>query len=196
MRARILLEGRRQAMLTAAVLFQSQLATDHSNLLIVFIAVVAAAVVLQAIVLIAMAVGAAKTQKQALGIIQEFQSKAFPLIDSAARVMEQTAPKVGRIADNLVESSDILREKAHELDLVVSEIAAKTRSQVNRVDGAVTDTFNTVGRVTAEVHHAIMVPVKHISGVLNGVRAGIESLMGRFRSFKDQMQSGVEDELE
>lgn len=179
-------------MLTAAILWQSQLAQDHSNLLIGFIAVVAAAVVLQAIVLIGMAVGATKTQKQMLGIVQELQSKAFPIIDSIGRVVESTTPKVDRITDNLVETTNILRDKAHELDLVVSEATTRARAQIVRADTAVTHSFDTVGRVTAEVQHAIMVPVKHISGVLNGLRAGIESFVSRAKSWKDVASSSMQ----
>jgi hypothetical protein len=176
-------------MLTAAILWQSQLATDHSNLLITFIAVVAAAVVLQAFVLIGMAVGAYKTQKQLLGIAQELQAKAFPIIDNISRVVDKAAPKVDRITDNLVETTDVLRDKAHELDIVVSEVAVRTRAQVARVDNAVTDSLNTVGRVTAEVHHAVMVPVRHISGVIHGIKAGLETLVGRAKTWRDAAAS-------
>lgn len=183
-------------MLTAAILWQSQLAQDHSNLLIAFIAVVAAAVVLQAIVLIAMAVGAAKTQKQMLGIVQELQGKAFPIIETISRFVETTTPKVDRITDNLVETTDILRDKAHELDLVVSEATTRARAQIIRADEAVTHSFDTVGRVTSEVQHAIMVPVKHIAGVLNGVRVGIETLVSRAKGWRNMASSMVDSSVE
>ncbi|WP_263419678.1 hypothetical protein [Terriglobus albidus] len=176
-------------MLTAAILWQSQLAQDHSNLLITFIAVVAAAVVVQAGVLIAMAIGVSKAQKQLLGIAQELQAKAIPIMDSVTSAVEKTAPKVDRITDNLVETTNILRDKAHELDIVVSEAATRARAQVVRVDTAMTDSLNTVGRVTAEVHHAIMVPVRHISGVMHGIKAGLETLVGRAKAWKSTAAS-------
>jgi hypothetical protein len=176
-------------MLTAAILWQSQLAQDHSNLLIIFIAVVSVAVVLQLVVLVTMAIGAAKTQKQILGIAQELHAKAVPIMDSVTRAVEKTAPKVDRITDNLVETTNVLRDKAHELDIVISEAATRARAQVVRVDTAMTDSLNTVGRVTAEVHHAVMVPVRHISGVIHGIKAGLETLVGRAKTWRDAAAS-------
>ena len=58
------------------------------------------------------------------------------------------APKVKIITENLVETSHVVRSKAAEFDVTASDVNARTRAQVARVDGMVTSVLNTTTEIT------------------------------------------------
>ena len=113
------------------------LSSGNSKLLMVFVGMVAVALTVQAIALIAMAVGAAKTRKRGLEIFEEIRAKLMPVLDSSHGFIKDTAPKVKIITENLVETSHVVRAKAQEFDMTASDLNSKTRAQVARVDGMV-----------------------------------------------------------
>src|ERR1700753_741776 len=119
------------------------LSSGNSKLLMVFVGMVAVALTVQAIALIAMAVGAAKTRKRGLEIFEEIRAKLMPVLDSSHGFIKDTAPKVKIITENLVETSHVVRAKAQEFDMTASDLNSKTRAQVARVDGMVTSVLNT-----------------------------------------------------
>ncbi len=88
-------------------------------------------------------------------------------------------------------SASTVRVKVEELGVTVSElnetmreINGRTRVQVRRVDGIVSDALQATEEISQTVQHGIKGPVKQIAGVIAGVRAAIETLVARspFRS--------------
>jgi hypothetical protein len=155
------------------------LSSGNSRLLMFFVAMVAVALVAQAIALIAMAVGAAKTRKRGLEIFEEIRAKVMPVLESSQGFIQETTPKIKIITDNLVETSHVVRAKAMEFDATASDLNLKTRAQVNRVDGMVTSVLNTTNDISETVTRGIKVPLREVSGLVNGLKAGIEVLVGR-----------------
>jgi hypothetical protein len=159
------------------------ISSGNSKLLMVFVAMVAVALVVQAIALIAMAVGAAKARKRGLEIVEEVRLKVMPLIDSSQGFIQDTAPKVKIITENLVETSHMVRAKAQEFDSTASDLNSKTRAQVARVDGMVTSVLNTTADISDTVQRGIKVPLREVSGLVNGLKAGLDVLVGRAKGF-------------
>jgi hypothetical protein len=52
----------------------------------------------------------------------------------------------------------------------------RTHQQAARVDHIVSSTLNGIGHATAAVQEGIAAPIRHLSGVLDGLRAGFGSL--------------------
>jgi len=73
------------------------------NLVPVFIAVTAAAVVLQAGILVALYVGVRKTTAKLEATVEDLKGKAAPTIESAHSMLTELRPKVGQIVDTMVE---------------------------------------------------------------------------------------------
>ena len=97
----------------------------------------------------------------------------MPMIDEHARdLIQDTAPKVKVITENLVETSHMVRSKAQEFDVTASDLNAKTRAQAARVDGMVTSVLNTTAEISETMQRAIKVPVREFSGLVNGFKAG------------------------
>lgn len=155
--------------------------SGDSRLLMIFIGLVAVAMVTQAIAMIVMAVGAAKARKHMLGIVEEFREKAMPLIDTTHDLIHHTSPKVKIIAENLAETSHVVREKAHDFDLTMSDASAKARAQVARVDGMVTSVLDTTAEISETIQRGLKVPAREFAGMMNAMKAGLDVLMGRSR---------------
>jgi hypothetical protein len=155
------------------------LSSGNSKLLMVFVAMVAIALVVQAIALIVMAVGAAKARKRGLEIVEELRIKVMPILDSSHGFIQDTAPKVKIITENFVETSHVIRAKAQEFDSTASDLNSKTRAQVARVDGMVTSVLNTTSDISETVQRGIKIPVREFSGLVNGLKAGLDVLVGR-----------------
>jgi hypothetical protein len=159
------------------------LSSGNSKLLMVFVGMVAVALAVQAIALIAMAVGAAKTRKRGLEIVEEIRAKMMPVLESSHGFIQETAPKVKIITDNLVETSHVVRAKAQEFDMTASDLNSKTRAQVARVDGMVTSVLNTTSDISDTMQRGIKVPLREVSGLVNGLKAGLDVLVGRAKGF-------------
>ena len=157
------------------------LSSGNSKTLMFFVAMVAVAMCAQAIALIVMAVGAGKARKRGLAIAEEVRDKAMPLINSANAMVMDMAPKVKVITENLAETSHMVRGKAQEFDVTASDINAKTKAQVARVNGIVTSVLNSTSDVTETIQRGIKVPLREVSGLVNGLKAGLDVLAGRAR---------------
>lgn len=166
------------------------ISSGDSKLLVIFIGIVALGSLTQMAVLIAMAIGAAKARKEVLSIMHEVHGKAMPLMASAQEIVKDLTPKVKAISENLVETTNMVKGKALELDVMLTRVNAtvadanqKTHAQVNRVDGMVTSALNATSDLAAAVHHGIRTPVREVVGVVNGFKAGLEVLLGKGKTF-------------
>jgi hypothetical protein len=159
------------------------LSSGNSRLLMIFVGMVAIAMVVQAIAVIVLAVGAAKASKKGLEIAEELRTKMGPILDTTHTMIHDSAPKVKIITENLVETSHIVRSKAAEFDATASELNMKTRAQAARVDGMVTSVLNTTADISETLQRAIKVPVREFSGLVNGLKAGLDVLVGRVKGF-------------
>lgn len=159
------------------------LSSGNSRLLMIFVGMVAIAMVAQAIALIVMAIGAGKARKRALEIAEEVRTKVMPILETTHGLINDSAPKVKIITENLVEASHVVRAKAAEFDATASDLNRKTRAQAARVDGMVTAVLNTTAEISDTLQRAIKVPVREIAGLVNGFKAGLDVLVGRAKEF-------------
>ena len=159
------------------------LSSGNSRLLMIFVAMVAIAMVAQAIALIIIAVGAAKARKRGIEIAEEIRVKMLPIITGTHELIRDNAPKVKIITENFVETSHVIRSKAQEFDVTASDLNAKTRAQAARVDGMVTSVLNTTAEISESIQRGIKVPVREVTGVVNGLKAGLDVLVGRTKGF-------------
>lgn len=156
--------------------------TVGSTWLIVFVGLVALAMIIQAVTVVGMAVGAAKTRKRVMEMADELRGKMLPLIDQSRELMQDSAPKIRVITENLAETTQLVRAKVTEFDATIHEANAKTRAQVARVDGMVTSVLDTTSDIGQMLQRAARVPAREFSGLMNGLKAGLDVLIGRKKS--------------
>jgi uncharacterized protein (DUF885 family) len=139
---------------------------------IIFTAVTAVAVLLQAFVLLAIFIALRKS-------MNEMKEKVLPAVASARSLLEDVGPKLKVATTNLAEVSHTLRQQAEHLNQTVESLLNKTDAQVSRVNEIVTAVFNAVDQASKALENAVSVPARRVTGVINGVRAGVEALVGR-----------------
>lgn len=158
------------------------ISSGNSKLLMIFIGLVALALLVQAGALVVMAIGAAKARKRALAIIEEVRVKAIPAIDSTQEFVRNYAPKLMTLAENMVETSNLVRKQAQEFDTTLSDVNVKARAQAARADEVVSTALNGTAEILAAVQHGIRVPVRELTGLVNGLKAGLDVLVGRSKN--------------
>jgi len=155
------------------------LSSGNSRLLMIFVGLVALAMLIQAIVFVVFAVLAAKTQKKLMAITEELRVKAGPVIDAAQDIARDAVPKVKIITENLVETSHVVRAKAQEVDVTLTDVNERTRAQAARVDGMVSSVLTTTADIASSIQKGVQVPVREFQGLVNGFKAGVDVLVGR-----------------
>jgi methyl-accepting chemotaxis protein len=177
----------------AAVLWQDSLGTGNTRLLMIFVGLAAVALFVQACVMIAMAVIAAKAKTNLVDQLEEIKAKVFPLVEKSQQLVVDLAPKLNNVASNattistnVVDISCLVREKLHEFGPTLSaanetlasanqtarEANQKTREQVDRVNGMVTSVLDATAEAGKTIQRGINVPVREAAGIFGALKVG------------------------
>jgi methyl-accepting chemotaxis protein len=148
---------------------------------IIFTAVTSIGVLIQAFVLLAMFVAAKKAAGEVHEISEQLKQHLFPTLATARTLIEDLSPKIKVTTSNLVETSHTLRSQAEHISKTVGEVADLAEVQISRVDEMATAVLDGITQATAAVQHGITTPLKQVSGVLHGLRAGIDVLRKKER---------------
>jgi hypothetical protein len=155
------------------------LSSGNSRLLMFFVAMVAIAMVAQAVVVIIAALGAAKARKQLLAIAEDVRAKTMPVVEGTRSLVEEMQPKARVLAENLVETSHIVRAKAAEFDSTISDVNVRARAQSARVDDMLTSVLDATEGIASTLQKSVSVPVREFHGLMNGLKAGFDVLTSR-----------------
>ncbi len=159
--------------------------------LTIFIAVTSAAVVIQAGILVAMYLAVRQTTARTEALANEVRSKVLPTVELAQSMLADLRPKVESIVNNFSESSVMARHQMERLDATMSDLLDRARLQVIRADELVGKALDRVEETGELVSKTVVSPVRQVSGVLQGLTAGLEF----FFSGRRKSRNGVEDEM-
>lgn len=159
--------------------------------LTIFIAVTSAAVVIQAGILVAMYLAVRQTTARTEVLANEVRSKVLPTIELAQSMLLDLRPKVENIVNNFNDSSVLVRHQVERLDATMGDLLDRARLQVIRADELVGKALDQVEETGDLVHKTVVSPVRQVSGVLQGLTAGLEF----FFSGRRKSRNGVEDEM-
>ena len=175
--------------LSGAAIFLQQDAgmTRHDiHLAMIFLAIIALALVVQAIGVMVSSAFGAKLLHRVNSIADIVETKTGPILDRTNVILQDLAPKVKSVSENADHISSTVRVKVEELGATMSElndtmreINGRTRAQVRRADGIVTDALQATEEISHTVQNGIKGPVKQIAGIIAGVRAAVETLVAR-----------------
>jgi len=169
------------------------LSAIDTKLLTVFVGLVALAMLVQAIALIVLAAKSGKAIKSLAASVDELKQKALPLIDSATEVsrsaqalVNETVPKVRAIADNLVETSDLVRGTAQHFEETLADANRRTQRQVARVDEMVSATLTATVELAEIVGNGIRGPAQKIASLVGQAKLFAEGLLAKIRSYTNR----------
>jgi hypothetical protein len=154
---------------------------------IVFTAITAVAVLLQALVLLALFLVLRKAISKLLGVTDELKEHALPLLSTTRSLVEEVSPKLKVATSNLAEVSHTLRQQANHVNETLETLLNMTNTQVRRVDEMVTGTFDVVDQATKAVESAVAAPIRRASGIIRGLKAGVEVFFSRKPSSREKV---------
>ena len=143
---------------------------------IIFTAVTSIGVLIQAFVLLAMFFAVRKATGELHEVSDQLKQHLVPTLATARNLVEDLSPKVKVATSNLVEASGVLRSQAEHINKTVNQVTDRANAQITRVDEMATAVLDGLTQATAAVQHGISTPLKQVSGVLNGLRAGLDVL--------------------
>jgi hypothetical protein len=165
------------------------------NLLKVFIALTAVAVVVQAGILVALYVAVRKSTARIEALATEVTAKTLPTLEAAQSMLIELRPKIETLATNAAQSTTILRGQLGRIDATLSDILDRTRLQVIRADELLNRTMDKVEDTTEIVHKTVVSPLRHVSGLVNAVTTGVETFFGQKRRHPRNGMGVPQDEM-
>jgi hypothetical protein len=146
-----------------------------------FVIVTAVAVILQMCILVGMFLTMRKTSAKMESLAEEVKTKVLPTAELAHSMITELRPKITTVMDNVSVSTTVMRNQMERVDATLTDIIDRTRLQVIRADEFVNHTMDKLEETREAVQRTVVSPVRHISGLMHGVTAGIEALFSRKR---------------
>lgn len=138
------------------------------------VAVAAAAIVVQAILLVAI-------YRLNRGIKEELAAlaaKTEPAVESARELLEESRRNFADLSAKTREVLDLSRRQLSRVDEALSEATARARVQMDRLEMVLDDLMGRFQETTALVHSGIIRPIRQINGLTAGIRAAVAALAG------------------
>jgi hypothetical protein len=143
-----------------------------------FVAFTGAAVLLQAGVLLAMYLAMRKSSERMQALAEDVKNKVMPTVAEAQQMLTVLRPRVEVIVENLEETTTIARAEIKRIDATVNDVMDRARLQVIRADELLGRTLDRVEQTSDMVHKTVVSPVRHLSGLMQGISVGLEFLFG------------------
>jgi methyl-accepting chemotaxis protein len=168
------------------------------HFIMIFVGVIAGFFLLVLLGFLVAGVWALRVIARMNGLIDDVKSRADLVIAKATPLMEKTdalmtdlSPKIRSITSNVDEISYAARSKVDELGVTVSKINetvneinrtvqdvnGRTRTHIARVDDMVAGALDTTAQVSQSVQEGIKAPVRHMAGLVAGLRVGMETFL-------------------
>ena len=168
---------------------------DTNLLLTISITCTTAAVIIQAGILVGLYLAVRKTSAKVEALATQVTTKALPTVEAANALITELRPKIEVIVENVSSSTTLVRCQMQRLDATVSDVIDRTRLQVIRADELVNRTLDKVEETTEMVHHTVVSPIRQVSGVFQGVSAGLQYFLRRRRARGRDGMGVPQDEL-
>jgi hypothetical protein len=148
----------------------------------IFVGATAAAVVIQAGILVGLYITVRKSASRMEVLANAIKDKVLPTADTAQSILIDLRPKIDTIALNVTETTTVVRGQLERIDATVTDVVDRARLQVIRADELLNRTMDRIEDTSEAVHKTVVSPVRQLSGLIQGLTAGLESLFGEKRS--------------
>jgi len=154
---------------------------EQNTAVSVALILVSVAVLMQSAVMLGLWLSVRKISTQIEAIRADIKLRLDPLSQSVLEIVNNAREPLRTITVNLAETSRILRDRAGHVDVLVGDLMDRSRLQIARVDGMVSDLVAKVEETADTVQRGVLGPVQEIAAVVKGVRAGLEFLLSHRR---------------
>lgn len=141
---------------------QDTVSTPHSNLLLILLIAVAAALIFQVIILAAMGIAALKAIKVVTGIVEEVKGKAMPLIAKGQSLVETShdlvtdlTPKIKEVVADLTPKIKTISTSVTGIVANVEHISGVAKDKVNEFSPTVSAANDTAREATEKARQQV-----------------------------------------
>jgi biopolymer transport protein ExbB/TolQ len=146
---------------------------------IIFVVVIAAAVVWQALILTAVALVFRKVGKRAQVLLDTTERRLPALLANAQEIVSDTQKKLGAATTNFVEMTSIARDSLRRADDTVAEATDRARVHIVRLDETINEVVSRFESATGKVQRTVTRPVRDIVGIIQALRTGVDFFFRR-----------------
>ena len=164
---------------------------EHSLLVImaVFVVVASLALVIQA----GMLFGIYRASKAMKENADRLTPKVEALVESSKITVDESRTQIQSITTKANDILDSARTQMVRVDELMTDVAARTRRQMDHAEVVLDDAMDRAQETIASVQGGVMKPIREISAVAAGIRAGFHYLMRGGRPSPDQVT--VDEEM-
>lgn len=149
---------------------------DTQTLQLALVAMVALAMLIQAIVLVAALSVLRKLAKSISEEIEDLRASVMPVVDHARDLFERLGPKVEATTADLAVLTRALRDQTADVQSAADEIIARARRQASRIDTMLSSVLDAVDRAGVFMADTVAKPMRQLSAFLASAKAVVESL--------------------
>jgi len=120
--------------------------------------------------------------KEAQKAGKDIQGKIGPIVDrfqailnTTSRILDENRPHVVEFTAEASVIAKTTRLQADRISALIDDANARTRTRIAQIDHAVDETIGQVEQVSETVKSAVMRPAKEVNGILNGVKAAVNT---------------------
>ena len=165
------------------------------NYLPAFIAITTVAVLIQALILVALYVSVRKSSARMEALASEVRTRMLPVIDTSNSMLTELRPKIEAAVSNVNQSSALVRAQLERVDATIGDVIDRARLQVIRTDELLSRTLDRVEETTDVMHRTVISPVRQLSGLVQGLTAGLEFLVAGKRRQRNNGMGVPQDEM-
>lgn len=147
--------------------------------LTIFIAVTAAAVVLQAGILVALYLRLAKFDQETRALRRQISERADPILRNVEDITVTVRDRGRVIAEDLSAMSYDARRQVEKFDRLTDELADRLRLQILRIDLLLTQALESLEKAGTTVKENVVEPMQEAAALMKGVKAALEFLAAR-----------------
>jgi methyl-accepting chemotaxis protein len=158
---------------------------DDQTIAIACIAIIALAMLLQAIVLLAIYLGLRKAIVAIRGEVADLRSSVIPMVENTKELVDQSrqlitrlAPKAESTVGDMARVARGMRYQIEALEFTGKDIVERTLRQTERLDAMTTEALDHVEQAGRYVAETVVRPVRQLAGIVAAAKAIVESLRG------------------
>jgi uncharacterized protein YoxC len=124
---------------------------------------------LAAVVSLVVAAGLKKMQVR----VHSTLDRAEPMLDTARRVLDDTAPKFAAMSTDAADVIRLSREQTQRISELVTDFSQRAKVQVARLDGTLEHSLEQVQVASDAVKDAVLRPVREFNGIFSGIKTAV-----------------------
>jgi hypothetical protein len=141
-------------------------------LLIIFVAVSAVALFIQAITLVGLFLVARDVRTKLIGVWPEIQE----IIGTSKRTIERVEKHIDKIGSTSSEILNVTKQQLAKVDELLSDATIRAKVQMERAEMVLDDTMTRVTQTVSLVQRGVVRPVREVQGVVSGIRTALQYL--------------------